>query len=265
MYTVYARNIRLFCEKPCEFYFAANSASVPTLAALLEADSQMTSSTCSSAGANSLDTDTPPPRPPKPLSSASSLSSTIASTVADRLNLAALPESERELLDVQNHFVDSNSNHLHEFYMQRIRVGTNRAFSRKRLPSRSSTIVSHTRFREKNLKRGLFSVRDRDAPMEYVPTRRSHRDDAEMGRSRGHRRGGEEAERRTQPSGTSGRYFEKSFEKEEAVAVAVPATKASLSATKDFIQQIANKYPTSAVASKANDEQVSVHLGVLCP
>nr|CDS17820.1 Protein Red [Echinococcus granulosus] len=95
-----------------------------------------------------------------------------------------------------------------------------------------------------------------DAPTEYVPTRRSHRDDAEMGRSRGHRRGGEEAERRTQPSGTSGRYFEKSFEKEEAVAVAVPATKASLSATKDFIQQIANKYPTSAVASKANDEQM---------
>ncbi|KAL5971194.1 Protein Red [Taenia solium] len=92
-----------------------------------------------------------------------------------------------------------------------------------------------------------------DAPTEYVPTRRSHRDDAEVGRSRSHRHGGEEAERRVQPSGTGGRYFEKPIEKEEAVAV--PATKTSRSATKDFIQQIASKYPTSAVASKTNDEQ----------
>nr|CDS17822.1 neurabin 1 [Echinococcus granulosus] len=112
----------------------------PRSATLPPRDSGSSSSLSEMRQHSSLDTDTPPPRPPKPLSSASSLSSTIASTVADRLNLAALPESERELLDVQNHFVDSNSNHLHEFYMQRIRVGTNGAFSRKRPPSRSSTI-----------------------------------------------------------------------------------------------------------------------------
>ncbi|VDM30950.1 unnamed protein product [Hydatigera taeniaeformis] len=89
---------------------------------------------------SSLDIDVPPPRPPKPPSSASSLSSTNALAVTDRLNLAALPESERELLDVENPFVASNSHHFYELHMQRIRVGTSGSFSRKRPPSRFANI-----------------------------------------------------------------------------------------------------------------------------
>ncbi|KAL5971190.1 hypothetical protein TSMEX_001049 [Taenia solium] len=93
---------------------------------------------------SSLDTDAPPPRPPKPLSCLSPLSSTTSLTVTDRLNLAALPDSERELLNVQNPFVALNSHHLYELHMQRIRVGTSGAFSRKRPPSRFSTIRTST-------------------------------------------------------------------------------------------------------------------------
>ncbi|KAL5109868.1 Neurabin-1 [Taenia crassiceps] len=92
----------------------------------------------------SLDTDAPPPRPPKPLSCVSPLSSTTTLTITDRLNLAALPESERELLNAQNPFIASNSYHLYELNMQRIRVGTSGAFSRKRPPSRFSTVRTST-------------------------------------------------------------------------------------------------------------------------
>ena len=111
----------------------------------------------------------------------------------------------------------------------------------------------------------LFAAIFEDAPAEYVPTRRSHRDrerdrdhesgKAEAGRSRTnhrHTKDDAEVERPTQPNGSGGRYFEKPSEPEPAVA----SEKGSVSATKDFIQQLATKFPTAAVSSKTNDEQV---------
>ncbi|VDD74140.1 unnamed protein product [Mesocestoides corti] len=81
----------------------------------------------------SLDTDAPP-RPPKPPAFPSPLANQNTST--GKLNLAALPDSERPLLDRQNPFVATDSYHLYEFHMQRLKVGTSGAFARKRLPSR---------------------------------------------------------------------------------------------------------------------------------
>lgn len=60
------------------------------------------------------------------------------SLLSGRLNLAALPDSERILLDSKEDPFASTSgeNHFYECHMQRIRVGTAGAFAKKRPPSR---------------------------------------------------------------------------------------------------------------------------------
>ena len=83
----------------------------------------------------------PPPRPPKPPPSASLASPTAFGVTTGRLNLAALPDSERALLDERNPFVASGSYHLYEVYLQRIRVGMAGALARRRPPSRRATNV----------------------------------------------------------------------------------------------------------------------------
>ena len=84
----------------------------------------------------------PPPRPPKPLSSAAISTTTSFGPTTGRLNLAALPDSERVLLDERNPFVATGSYHLYEVHMQRIRVGMGGTLARRRPPSRPFTSVS---------------------------------------------------------------------------------------------------------------------------
>ncbi|VUZ40550.1 unnamed protein product [Hymenolepis diminuta] len=88
------------------------------------------------------DADAPPPRPPKPVMSVASVSTTALSSplLSGRLNLAALPDSERALLSdsKENPFGSSSTseNQFYECRMHRIRVGTAGAFAKKRPPSR---------------------------------------------------------------------------------------------------------------------------------
>ncbi|KAM7537808.1 hypothetical protein Aperf_G00000062403 [Anoplocephala perfoliata] len=87
-----------------------------------------------------LDVNAPPPRPPKPLMTVASVTTNVVSPppLSGRLNLAALPDSERILLDSRDDPFASTSgaNQFYECHMQRIRVGTAGAFAKKRPPSR---------------------------------------------------------------------------------------------------------------------------------
>lgn len=84
----------------------------------------------------------PPPRPPKPVISVASVTTAAISSpfLSGRLNLAALPDSERALLsDSKENPFESTSiggNQFYECHMHRIKVGTAGAFARKRPPSR---------------------------------------------------------------------------------------------------------------------------------
>nr|CDS31669.1 neurabin 1 [Hymenolepis microstoma] len=84
----------------------------------------------------------PPPRPPKPVISVASVTTTAVSSpfLSGRLNLAALPDSERALLSdsKENPFESTlnGGNQFYECHMHRIKVGTAGAFARKRPPSR---------------------------------------------------------------------------------------------------------------------------------
>ncbi|VDD74142.1 unnamed protein product [Mesocestoides corti] len=92
-----------------------------------------------------------------------------------------------------------------------------------------------------------------DAPSEYVPSRRSHKGDEDERRRSGHRRNADEADRH-KPTGEQpapgSRYFEKPFSATDPTEV-----KSSVSATKDFVQQLASKYTG---AGKATDDQASL-------
>ncbi|KAM7537619.1 hypothetical protein Aperf_G00000063681 [Anoplocephala perfoliata] len=96
-----------------------------------------------------------------------------------------------------------------------------------------------------------------DTPAEYVPTksRSSHRDRESESSSRRHKNS-DTSVKRVQPSGSSSgsaRYFEKPVESEDTTT----SNKASISATKGFVQQLASKY-TATETNKANDEQANL-------